>query len=322
MNKTVKEIHEKRSILYDSSIANHAQYIDKTTGLFSEKFVKSRNCPVCQNNDYLKIFTKEGGVYVKCRVCTMVYLNPIFTDSALTSYYMNNHAIQSDIVENDQEFYLSIYNNGLKSIENQISRKNKVLDIGCSSGVFLDLAKKNNWSTSGIELNSVEAKYAQEKGHEVYNDLLENISFNTEFDAITMWDVFEHLTDGEFYLNLMKRLLTKNGIIFLQIPTSDSLAAKILREKCNMFDGLEHVNLYGVKTINLLANKCGLKVIDIQTVISEIGVINNYLNYEDPYLGDTQNKTAIPNVLDEAEIHKTLQGYKLQVVLGVIDESL
>jgi len=104
MNKTVKEIHEKRSILYDSSIANHAQYIDKTTGLFSEKFVKSRNCPVCQNNDYLKIFTKEGGVYVKCRVCTMVYLNPIFTDSALTSYYMNNHAIQSDIVENDQEF--------------------------------------------------------------------------------------------------------------------------------------------------------------------------------------------------------------------------
>ena len=54
----------------------------------------------------------------------------------------------------------------------------------------------------------------------------------------------------------------------------------------------------------------------MQTVISEIGVINNYLNFENPYLGSSDNKAFIPNLIDEEQIHKTLQGYKLQIVLG------
>ncbi|MBU2430945.1 MAG: class I SAM-dependent methyltransferase, partial [Proteobacteria bacterium] len=78
----------------------------------------------------------------------------------------------------------------------------------------------------------------------------------------------------------------------------------------------EHVNLYGVNTIKQLADKCGLKILDIQTVISEIGVINNYLNYEDPYLGSINNKINIPGLIDEAQLNERLMGYKLQVVLG------
>ena len=89
-----------------------------------------------------------------------------------------------------------------------------------------------------------------------------------------------------------------------------------------MFCGLEHVNLYGVETITQLVNKCGFEVLDMQTVISEIGVINNFLNYEDPYLGGTKNKVNIPNIIDEDQIHNTLQGYKMQLVLGVLDADM
>lgn len=317
MAKSVKKLHEERSILYNASIENHKRYIDKNSGLFKSEFVEHRDCPVCSNDDCITIFTKEGGTYVKCKNCSMIYTNPAFTDSALNDYYSINHDLQSTIVENDQEFYLSLYNKGLKSIESTNTSKDKILDIGCSSGVFLDLAKQNGWLTYGIELNSKEAAYASKKKHIVHTQLLENISFDTKFDAITMWDVFEHLKDGEYYLNLMKNLLNKDAVIFLQIPSSDSLAAKILREKCNVFDGLEHVNLYGVKTIDMLTQKCGLEIIGIQTVISEIGVINNYLNYEDPYLGNTDNRENIPNIIDEKRVHENLQGYKLQIVLGV-----
>jgi len=88
-----------------------------------------------------------------------------------------------------------------------------------------------------------------------------------------------------------------------------------LQEHCNMFDGLEHVNLYGEKTITLLAHGCGLEIASMKTVISEIGVINNYLNYEDPYKGGTRNNSYIPNVINEQELHDKLLGYKLQIVL-------
>lgn len=314
MNQTVKELHEKRMKLWNASISNHGKYIDTKSGLFRDEFIEFRNCPVCSEDNYLIIFSKEGGTYVKCLNCSMVYLNPVFTDDALRAYYEKNHSVQAQTVESGDPFYEDLYNQGLDSIE-KICSSGKLLDIGCSSGVFLDVAKKRNWETCGIELNVREFNMAKKK-HAVHNDLMENIQFDIKFDAITLWDVFEHIKAGEFYLNTMKQLLSKKGVIFLQIPSSDALAAKVLQEKCNMFDGLEHVNLYGVNTIKLLAQKCCLSVLDIQSVISEIGVMNNYCDYEDPYLGNADNKTDLLNLIGETQLKEKLLGYKLQVVLG------
>jgi SAM-dependent methyltransferase len=315
MKQTIKELHKKREKLWNASIASHEKYINVEDGLFKEEFLEERKCPVCDKDDYIQLFSKEGGWYVKCLNCSMIYINPVFTDGALNDYYENNHTVQSELVEEGDLFYENLYNRGLNSIEKTTTPGN-ILDLGCSSGFFLNLAKKRKWKTHGVELNTREFTMAKKKGHHVYNELLETIKFPVKFDAITLWDVFEHIKDGEFYLNMMKGLLLKNGVIFLQIPSSDALAAKILQEKCNMFDGLEHVNLYGVSTIKRLADKCGLKILDIQTVISEIGVINNYLNYEDPYQGSIDNKTDIPNLINENELTEKLMGYKLQVVLG------
>lgn len=318
MSQTVRELHEKRMKMWDESILNHKKYIDPETGIFLDKYTEKRACPVCNSTNELEIFFKEGGRYVKCQDCSMVYLNPVFRDFAIKDYYESNHSEQSEVVETDTDnFYVNIYNNGLDDIHKIIPKISKILDIGCSSGSFLDLAKKRGLNTYGVELNQTEYEFAKEKGHTVHNELLENINFEEKFDLVTLWDVFEHLINGEFYLNEIKNVLSEDGVIFLQIPSSDSLASKILREQCNMYDGLEHVNLYGVENIKMLANKCGLKVLSLKTVISEIGVINNYLNYENPYLGSTTNKEFIPNLIDENKIHETLQGYKLQVILGI-----
>ena len=317
MSQTVKELHEKRMKMWDESIENHKKYLDSNTGMFLDKHTKNRVCPVCDSSDEIEIFTKEGGRYVKCNDCSMVYLNPVFTDAAIKDYYESNHTEQSEVVESDTDnFYVNIYNGGLDNIQKESSSIKNLLDIGCSSGTFLDLAKKRDFNTFGVELNQTEYKFAKAKGHNVHNDLLENINFEEKFDVVTLWDVFEHLIDGEFYLNEIQKVLSDDGVIFLQVPSSDALAAKILREHCNMYDGLEHVNLYGVKTIEMLANKCNLEVLSLKTVISEIGVINNYLNYENPYLGNTTNKEFIPNLIDDKKIHESLQGYKLQVILG------
>lgn len=319
MSKTVSELHDIRKEMWDASIANHVKYLDPKTGVFNEKYTEFRCCPVCEKNNAIKIFDKEGGIYVKCIDCSMVYLNPVFTDEALKIYYQTNHSVQSEIVETDPDgFYISIYNQGLDSILKEKKSSATILDIGCSSGFFLDQAKLRTIDTYGVELNKSEYKQAKDKGHIAYNQLLEHIDFERKFDVISMWDVFEHLKDGHSYLDQMKQLLTEDGIIFLQIPSSDSLAAKVLQKHCNMFDGLEHVNLYGEKTISILAQKCGLEIASIKTVISEIGVINNYLNYEDPYSGRTDNKTYIPNIIDEQEVHDKLLGYKLQIVLKKI----
>ena len=310
-----KDIHTSRLEMHESNVSDRKKYFDSNTGSFFEDLLESRPCPVCQDNHEQVLFIKDGGTHVKCTQCEMVYLNPVFKDEHLENHYRTNHSGQSEIVANDSDFYTNLYMKGLHSIEKTTNAKN-ILDIGCSAGGFLDCAKSSGWKTYGVELNEKEAAYADEKGHNIHNELLENINFTQDMDAVTLWDVFEHLKDGFGYLEQIKSLLSKNGVIFMQIPSADSLAAKILQEKCNMFDGIEHVNLYSYKAIEKLAKKCGLKIMHCETVVSEIGVMNNYLNYEDPYFGNTTNTSNLLNLIDEETLHKNRLGYKMQIVLG------
>ena len=317
MSSKVRELHLKRKKMWEGSIANHKKYIDSATGFFAEEFVENRDCPACETNSELNLFCKEGGQYVKCKQCGMVYLNPVLKDEYLEDYYRANHALQSEIVEEDSTFYIGLYQKGLDAVEKEVG-SGDILDVGCSAGLFLDVAKRSSWNTYGVELNEKEAKHTKDKGHTVFNEMVEAIDFKMKFNAITLWDVFEHLKDGVFYLKHLASLLSEGGVLFLQIPSADSLAARMLKEECNIFDGLEHVNLYSFRSIEALAAKCRLKIINMETVISEIGVMNNYLNYESPYFGTTSNTLSLLSLIDKDQLHRNKLGYKMQIVLARI----
>lgn len=114
---------------------------------------------------------------------------------------------------------------------NVVPKRVIFLILSCSAGIFLDIAKNAGWKTYGVELNEKEASYASAKGHTIYNKFLSEVSFEMPLEAICLWDVFEHLKDGEAYLKEMRTLLTNTGVVFLQIPSADSLAAKMLPRK-------------------------------------------------------------------------------------------
>ena len=85
----------------------------------------------------------------------------------------------------------------------------------------------------------------------------------------------------------------------------------------NMLDGLEHVNLYGYKSLKNLCDRSSFDLINYETVISEIGVVNNYLDFTDPYLGKTKNTDNLFDLIDENLMHKAKLGYKFQACLKV-----
>lgn len=317
MDKTTKEIHDDRVEVYNVLLGAQDKFIDKKTGTYAEKYIEYRACPVCSENSEKEIFIKKLGRYVQCEKCKMVYLNPVLTDKALEDHYKTNNDLQASMVESDLEFYNSIYSKGLKLAKDKGSLVDggNILDIGCSSGVFLDLANRDGFNTYGVELNLKEAEYASKKGHQVSTALIQNTSFDTKFDLVTLWDVFEHIKDGHSFLKVIRELLTDNGVIFMQVPSSDALAAKILQEKCNMFDGIEHVNVYNYASLEKLLDLAGFELLGIQTVIAEIGVINNFMNYDNPYTGGTNNRQFIPKLITEEKVHETLQGYKFQFVI-------
>ncbi len=308
-----KKLHEGRRQAYESVDAYRRSFIDPSTGLIAEKYTEYRACPVCEATSDRKIFVKNGGTYVKCGACGMFYLNPVFKDDELRKYYENNTSFQASAHVNESEFYRSIYSRGLCSI-GKFAKTGSILDIGCSSGFFLDIAKENGWRTNGIELNRAEFLIASGKGHAVWNTSIEEMRFDSKMNAIAMWDVLEHIKSGGRYLQFLKNLLDIDGVVFLQIPSAASLAARVLRERCNMFDGVEHVNLYSPGTISVLCEKAGYEILHFETVIDELQVLKKYLDYEDPYFGEHDGAGDLAFLTGDL-IHEARLGYKMQIVI-------
>ena len=140
------------------------------------------------------------------------------------------------------------------------------------------------------------------------------MEFEESFDVITLWDVFEHIPGGKEYLRLIHKNLKKNGLLFLQVPSSNSLAAKIMREKCRAFDGIEHVNMFNPKTLSLILEDTGFEIKEMTSIISEIAVLNNFLSYEHPYYGESLFGEDLLDSINADLIHKNLLGYKIQCV--------
>ena len=309
-----RKLHEGRQFMYEASKKYNSQFIDARTGLCKKEYLETRACPVCASNRHRELFIKGGGRHVMCQKCEMVFLNPVFTDVALTIFYSGNVATTARLVANESDHSRRIYAKGLSTIR-KFRRSGTMMDVGCSGGFFLDVAKDAGWKTVGVELNKAEAAEATRK-HEVYVASIQTLNLDKRYDVITMWDVLEHIKDGRATLRLLaKKYLQRGGLVFLQIPNVRALAPRLMQEKSKMFDGIEHVNLYSPKTISLLAKKSGFDVVHLETVISEIPIIANYLDYQDPYLGEACHDGKVLGLIDEKTLHKNLLGYKMQIVL-------
>jgi SAM-dependent methyltransferase len=105
-------------------------------------------------------------------------------------------------------------------------RLGRVLDVGCGTGTFLDLARRSGLETCGVELNREAARRAAANGHTIYEDLLGNLSKKTTaggFDLITLFQVLEHVSDPVGLMCDAARLLKEKGCISVAVPNAEGV---------------------------------------------------------------------------------------------------
>jgi len=106
-------------------------------------------------------------------------------------------------------------------------QKAKVLDIGCGGGLFLSLLKQAGAEVTGIELSDSRAQYAKTKhGLEINKYPIENEFWQKDyadhFDAVTLWDVIEHVNYPFEALQSAARVLKPGGLLLIDTPCRDS----------------------------------------------------------------------------------------------------
>ena len=295
--------------------------IDPGTNLLKEELGIKRNCPLCNEppENTRVVFVKEGFHYLKCRGCTLIYVSPMLKEDSIQEMYEASDYAQGwmQVLLNpvEQKFNRPKFEHGLQRIEQIKKQKGgRILDIGCAVGQFLQIARDLNWEVMGVELNKTAREYCQKSGFEVSGELLTDCSFPADsFDAVSMWDVFEHIPHPRQILRSVNKMLKPEGVLLILVPNVDSLAARVMQEKCNMFLGMSHLNMFNNATLTRLLKEEALTVVESTTIISEVSVINNYLDYEHPYVGESDLLNTLFDKINPDYILDNYLGYKLLV---------
>jgi len=192
----------------------------------NDKFEKV-NCVLCGADHTNTLLIKDDYNIEKCKNCSLVYINPRPTKEELTNLYSNDDF--SDIDDATQKSILKKLRTGLDLIHQYCSGPGEILDIGCSTGYFLNFARDFGWKTLGIDVNQNVIEYAKKKFNlDVKAGELEESNFpDNQFDAVTLFDVIEHLPNPLLTLKEVYRIVKPNGIVLLTTPNIDGIFPKL-----------------------------------------------------------------------------------------------
>lgn len=110
---------------------------------------------------------------------------------------------------------------------------------------------------------------------EIHCDFFETFQYNELFDAIEGGFVLEHVDDPVVVLNNIKKILKKDGTIYLVVPNAKSLhrrigfEAGILKDYYQLSEydlNLGHKRYFDLDSFTALVEFCGLKIHHIEGV--------------------------------------------------------
>jgi len=136
---------------------------------------------------------------------------------------------------------------------------NRVLDVGCGTGVFLDLLARQGTPAEGVERNLQSARFAQSLGLCVHTaDALEFLAQHPgHYDGLYCSHFVEHLPiDGvERLIQLCAQALQPGGVAVFTFPDPESIRSQLL----GFWRDPEHVRFYHPELIETLAQVHGLQ---------------------------------------------------------------
>ncbi len=103
----------------------------------------------------------------------------------------------------------------------------RLLEVGCSTGLFLEVAARRGADVQGIEPELKNALFSRKKGLRVQSGFFpQDLDDRGRYDIIAFNDVFEHLPDPVESLKAVEQLLRPFGIAILNLPSSDGVLYK------------------------------------------------------------------------------------------------
>lgn len=228
------------------------------------------------------LFEKYDRQMVQCRICGLVYTNPRWTLNHLLRTRYTREYFEKEYIPTHGELRRQARDR-LRAIRRLRPKADRLLDIGCGTGIFLDSARKEGWDVVGVELSDYAANYARRKMKlpVITGTVMDTELDNDSFDLVTLWDVIEHLHNPREALTRIHHLLKADGLVALSTPNFGSLAANLLGKRWGFVGPGEHIYLFTPETLHRMLSRTGFEVIEMQTPHLNVEGIRSILSNDE-----------------------------------------
>ena len=211
---------------------------------------KEHECCILCGGKYNELENYSKNNLVKCQNCKFVFCKKIPSKQELINHYQGYG-------RNDYLSPITIkrYEELLDEFE-KFRKTNKIIDVGCGVGYFLEVAKKRGWEVYGTEFTENAVKICAEKGINMHIGGLNIDNYEPEsFDIITSFEVIEHINNPNEELNKFHSILRKGGLVYCTTPNFNSLIRYKLKENYDVICYPEHLSYYTPKTLRFAFKK-------------------------------------------------------------------
>lgn len=242
---------------------------------------KSLKCQLCGSQDIFCLYELEEYNILKCRNCHLVFTEPLsinlselysveYFEEFQSNFFSRCH---DDYANYKQDPRLTSFKEGLDFLMSH-KEVGKILDVGCATGVFLDMAKNKGWEPYGVDISEYAASYARDKfGIKVETRELQDVNFpSAYFDIITMWDTIEHVPNPGQILQECLRILKGDGLLFIVTVDEDSfiprvadilyrITGKKLKKPIKLVHPIHHITHFSKLTLKQMLRNTGFEIV-------------------------------------------------------------
>ncbi len=210
----------------------------------------------------------------KCRTIRSEYfmdddsLNIFYKDGFYSAHMFTNSNNPSGVGVSLDNYLREEINKGvaIKSwIENQISfdEIKNILEVGCGCGGILEAFSNKNTQCYGIDYNEEYIEYGRQR--------LKNIELSVggidslghkKFDLVILSDVVEHLNNPLAFLDALKKNMSANGILYINVPGFFGISFRRFGNNIRQFTKIEHLWCYSLNSLKLLMSNAGYTYIN------------------------------------------------------------
>lgn len=222
-------------------------------------------CPVCDQTGFDLLFNKKGRDFWRCKGCDTELQHPLPTELELATYYDQsfNDGMYKEFTSASSMKQMTAQRR-LLELSRHVANQGRWMDVGCADGTFVEAANAiKGVDCTGIELSDHAVAQATARGLDVTQGMIGGLPDEESYDAITAFDVIEHVLDPVGFLRDAIRRLRPGGHLVLTLPDTGANVRKLMGRRWYFYIPEEHLHYFNRQNLSQLVTREGLELTSV-----------------------------------------------------------